>query len=100
MIALALELILDKGKLMKQAIGHIDKAIDLMKSQLAELTHQQSVSQTGQEGKERPAESAVGDKEKTEAVEKLKSEIEETQSLIGEFEAKQEELKTVPHRQQ
>ncbi|KAI9618460.1 hypothetical protein H4Q26_012281 [Puccinia striiformis f. sp. tritici PST-130] len=96
MIALALELIPDEGESMKQAIGHIDEAIDLMKSQLDKLTHQQSVSQTGQEGQEKPAESVEGDKEKPEAAEKLKSEIEETQSLIGELEAKREELKTVP----
>ncbi|KAI9628276.1 hypothetical protein KEM48_011721 [Puccinia striiformis f. sp. tritici PST-130] len=85
MIALALELIPDEGESMKQAIGHIDEAIDLMKSQLDKLTHQQSVSQTGQEGQEKPAESVEGDKEKPEAAEKLKSEIEETQSLIGEL---------------
>ncbi|KAH9456193.1 hypothetical protein MJO29_006204 [Puccinia striiformis f. sp. tritici] len=73
---------------MKQVIRHIDKAIDSIKSQLAKLTHQQLVSQTGQEGKEKPAESAEGDKEKTKAVKKLESKIKETQSLIGELEAK------------
>ncbi|POW16179.1 hypothetical protein PSHT_06816 [Puccinia striiformis] len=84
---------------MKQVIRHIDKAIDSMKSQLAKLTHQQSVSQTGQEGKEQPAESAEGDKEKTEAVKKLESKIEETQSLIGEQKAAINDLTNLVKKQ-
>ncbi|POV94760.1 hypothetical protein PSHT_16041 [Puccinia striiformis] len=89
MIALALELIPDEGESMKQAIGHIDEAIDLMKSQLDKLTHQQS-------DKRNQPSLLRAIRKNPKLPRKLKSEIEETQSLIGELEAKREELKTVP----
>ncbi|WAR62112.1 hypothetical protein PtB15_14B206 [Puccinia triticina] len=95
MIALALELIPDEGESMKQAIGHVDEAIELMKAQLAKLT-EQAGGQTEEGGKEKPTESSEGTKQDVGPANKLKSEIEETQSLIGELEAKREELKTVP----
>ncbi|KAA1088085.1 hypothetical protein PGTUg99_028305 [Puccinia graminis f. sp. tritici] len=95
MIALALELIPDEGESMKQAIGHVDEAIELMRAQLAKL-NQQSEGQTEGKGKGKSTGSSGEAEQDAGAADKLKLDIEETQSLIAELEAKREELKTVP----
>ncbi|KNZ49448.1 uncharacterized protein VP01_4g11 [Puccinia sorghi] len=87
MIALALELIPDeKGGRLEQAIGHVEEAIELMKGELDRLR-----------AKESSGASAAGeDTKKAANGATASSEVEETQSLIRELEAKRDELKTVP----
>jgi tetratricopeptide (TPR) repeat protein len=96
MIALALELIPDEGESMKQAIGHVDEAIELMKAQLGRLTKQLEGHTTRPDGAGKPTELIDNKKDGNASADSLKLEIEETQSLIGELEAKREELKTIP----
>ncbi|PLW35486.1 hypothetical protein PCASD_12722 [Puccinia coronata f. sp. avenae] len=96
MIALALELIPDEGESMKQAIGHVDEAIELMKAQLDRLTKQLEGHTTRPDGEGKPTEPNENKKDGNASADSLKLEIEETQSLIGELEAKREELKTIP----
>jgi len=85
MIALALELIPDEsGARVKEAIGHVEEAIEVMKGELERLRGKKGLVA----GSERKKEADGGATSS--------SEIEETESLIRELEAKRDELQTVP----
>lgn len=104
MIALALELIPDNGELLKQAIEHVDRAIELMRGHLSHLNDRFGAlrSEHSTSKSTEPSQAAEGgtngpsDRAGEVGSSQLRSEIEETRSLIDELEAKKEELKTVP----